>query len=129
VNFSYDATLNNSFDGDYDMLYGAFAALMMRRGKAWLFKEVDSPLLGWEVYARKDLFFQETGISLALDATKQAALQKKADDKPAAEKTSLQWALEAFVWNADYKRSLLKGFLDSNGGTPWRLIPYIWKRT
>jgi len=29
-----------------------------------MFKEVDSPLLGWEVYARKENFYKETGIAL-----------------------------------------------------------------
>ena len=43
----------NSFDGEYEMLYGSYAAIMMRESKAWMFKEVDSPLLGWEVYAAK----------------------------------------------------------------------------
>ena len=53
VRMIYDATLANSFDGEYEMLYGSDAALMMRESKAWMFKEVDSPLLGWEVYADK----------------------------------------------------------------------------
>ena len=50
----YDATLANSFDGEYEMFYGSDAAVMMRESKAWMFKEVDSPLLGWEVYAEQE---------------------------------------------------------------------------
>ena len=53
VRMIYDATLANSFDGEYELLFGSDAAVMMRDGKAWMFKEVDSPLLGWEVYAAK----------------------------------------------------------------------------
>jgi len=34
---------------------------MLHANKAWLFKEVDSPLLGWEVYARKEVFLQRYG--------------------------------------------------------------------
>ena len=49
VNFIYDATLANSFDSDYEMIYGTDAAVMMRGAKAWMFKESDAPLLGWEV--------------------------------------------------------------------------------
>ena len=45
----------------------------MRERRGWMFKEVDSPLLGWEVYARKETFFKEVGIVLAANATKLAA--------------------------------------------------------
>ncbi|MGH7971797.1 MAG: Gfo/Idh/MocA family protein, partial [Limisphaerales bacterium] len=51
VFMNYDATLANSFDSEYEILFGSDAAVMMRESKAWMFKEVDSPLLGWEVYA------------------------------------------------------------------------------
>src|SRR5581483_9470348 len=76
VNFSYDCTLANSFDADYDIIYGTDAAVMFREDKAWLFKEVDAPLLGWEVYARKDMFYKETGITLVMNASK--SVQKAA---------------------------------------------------
>lgn len=66
----YDATLANSFDGEYELLFGSDAAVMMRDGKAWMFKEVDSPLLGWEVYAAKSTFYKETGIALVAGASK-----------------------------------------------------------
>jgi predicted dehydrogenase len=66
----YDATLANSFDAEYEMLYGTDAAIMLRDGKAWLFKEVDSPLLGWEVYATKETFYKETGIVLKAGTSK-----------------------------------------------------------
>ena len=46
------------------MFYGSDAAVMIRESKAWMFKEVDSPLLGWEVYASKRPFYKETGIVL-----------------------------------------------------------------
>lgn len=68
--FNVEACLASSFDSDYEILYGSDAAVMMRGNKAWLFKEADSPLLGWEVYARKDVFFKETGIALVADASK-----------------------------------------------------------
>ena len=70
VRMIYDATLANSFDGEYEMLYGSWAAIMMRESKAWMFKEVDSPLLGWEVYAAKVQFYKDTGIALVADASK-----------------------------------------------------------
>ncbi len=70
IPFIYDATLCNSFDSAYEMLYGTNAAVMSRDGRTWMFKEVDSPLLGWEVYAAKDQFYKDTGIALLADASK-----------------------------------------------------------
>jgi len=70
VQMIYDATLANSFEGEYEVLYGSDAAVMMRESKAWMFKEVDSPLLGWEVYAPKTTFYKETGITLAAGQSK-----------------------------------------------------------
>jgi hypothetical protein len=97
VRLMYDATLANSFDGEYEMYYGSDAAVMMRDNKAWMFKEVDSPLLGWEVYARKDQFYKETGIALAAGGSKQTALGSKGDESPAL--PPLYTALEVFLGN------------------------------
>ncbi len=99
ANFLYDATLANSFDSDYEMLYGTDAAVMMRGGKAWMFKEVDSPLLGWEVYARKDAFFGETGIVLAAGATNQKSLGNKPVSADPFPEPPIYYALEAFTAN------------------------------
>jgi hypothetical protein len=43
---------------------------MMREKQGWMIKEADSPLLGWEVYARKEQIHNETGIAMVADATK-----------------------------------------------------------
>ena len=98
VNLIYDATLANSFDSEYEMYYGSDAAVMLREGKAWMFKEVDAPLLGWEVYANKDSFYKETGIALGANATKlnKGGAKPGESDTP----TPLFSALEAFVTNA-----------------------------
>jgi predicted dehydrogenase len=104
LRLSYDATLASSFDSDYELLSGSDATVMMRfdtTGKevAWMFKEVDAALLGWEVYARKDNFYKETGIVLAVGSSKQSALvNKTAGDAPAA-LPPLYYALEAFLNN------------------------------
>ncbi|MFM1768920.1 MAG: hypothetical protein RJA22_1449 [Verrucomicrobiota bacterium] len=95
----WDATLGNSFDGEYEMFYGSDAAVMLRANKAWMFKEVDSPLLGWEVYARKDVFYKETGIALVANATKLVAQgENPVEDAPFAN-TPLYFALENFLTN------------------------------
>lgn len=75
VRYVYDATLGSSFDGAYDVFLGSDCSMLIRDLRAWMFKETDSPLLGWEVYARKDnLAIGETmtgtGIALVADATK-----------------------------------------------------------
>ncbi|MEK7707362.1 MAG: Gfo/Idh/MocA family oxidoreductase, partial [Verrucomicrobiota bacterium] len=96
VRLIYDATLANSFDSDYEIYYGTDAAVMLRDSKAWMFKEVDSPLLGWEVYARKDSFGKETGIALVADASK-SAKEGAAGTEEAPPAVPLQFALEAFI--------------------------------
>jgi predicted dehydrogenase len=97
VSLIYDATLCNSFDASYEMLYGANAAVMSRDGKTWMFKEVDSPLLGWEVYAAKDQFYKDTGIALLADASKPRPTGGQAVD--ALTTTPLFGALQTFVRN------------------------------
>lgn len=109
VNFIYDATLANSFDSDYEMIYGTDAAVMMRGAKAWMFKESDAPLLGWEVYARKDNFQKETGIALVANATKLVAQGDQAEETSAVN-TSLQAALEAFLTNANEITNAIEDF-------------------
>jgi predicted dehydrogenase len=95
VYMSYDATLANSFDAEYEVLYGSDAAVMMRDNKAWMFKEADSPLLGWEVYARKETFYKETGIALVANASKSVAAAQ-VQESP-FKNTPLYYALLYFV--------------------------------
>ena len=99
VRLLYDATLTSSFDGAYEMFYGSDSTIMLRDSKGWMFKEVDAPLLGWEVYARKDTFYREKGIALVANATKLEAqgLDPAADD-PNVE-TPVYYGLEAFFDN------------------------------
>jgi predicted dehydrogenase len=100
VVMTYDATLANSFDGDYAMFYGTDAAVMLRENKAWLFKEVDSPLLGWEVYASKETFYKETGIVLKANASKSvpANAAGQTQESPFSN-TPLFYALQIFLKN------------------------------
>lgn len=99
VHLTYDATLTSSFDGAYDLFYGRDSTIMFRDNKAWMFKEVDAPMLGWEVYARKDNFYKETGIALVADATKLDAQNiDPTEDDPNME-TPLFYALREFFDN------------------------------
>ena len=116
VRSMYDATLCNSFDKDYEMYYGTQSAVMVRDAKAWLFYEPDAQLGGWEVYARKDSFYTETGIALMANATKQSAIGTSATAGNAnAPYTPLHYALEAFTNNAGQFRAAVKDFIDNFG--------------
>jgi predicted dehydrogenase len=105
----YDATLANSFDGDYEVFLGSDAAIMLRASKAWLFKEVDSPLLGWEVYARKDVFYKETGIALVANASKSSGTNEGAEDAPFTN-TPLSFSVEAFLTNVNEVAGAVEDF-------------------
>lgn len=98
ANLAFDATLANSFDGSYELLMGPAFAMLIRDQRGWMFKETDSPLLGWEVYARKDKFGDETGIALVADATKLIS-QGKEPGKVGADvsKSALYQSLSAFL--------------------------------
>ena len=99
VNLIYDASLVSSFDAAYEIYYGSNSTIMLRDSKAWMFKEVDAPLLGWEVYARKDRFYKEEGIALVANATKlDAQAADPADDDPNVE-SPLWYALKEFMDN------------------------------
>jgi len=115
INMVYDATLANSFDGDYEVLFGSDAAVLMRESKAWLFKEVDSPLLGWEVYATKETFYKETGIVLRAGASK--SVQQNEQQTPEAVITSspLFFALTNFLRNAADVSAAAEDYVASYG--------------
>lgn len=115
VQFVYHATLANSFDADYEIYYGSDAAVMMRENKAWMFKEVDSPLLGWEVYAKKEQFYRETGIALVAGASKQEKLLEKQGDAVALENTPIYQSLRNFLSNVFDQDAAIQGFVDSYG--------------
>ncbi len=100
VRLFYDATIASSFDAAYEIYHGSASTIMLRDGnKAWMFKEVDAPILGWEVYARKDRFFKEEGIALVANATQlDAQGADPAADDPNA-KSPLWYALKEFMDN------------------------------
>ena len=98
----YDATLVSGFDAKYDLLFGSDSTIILRDEKAWMFKEVDAPMLGWEVYARKDRFYKETGIALLANATKLEALSQSPTDEDPNKKDPIWHAVKAFADNLNY---------------------------
>ena len=126
VNHIFHASMANSFDADYELYYGSNSAIMVRDDKAWMFKEADSPLLGWEVYARKDKFYEEEGVALVMNATKLKA--QGADGADAAQvfkETPLYYALQAFVSNSYAHQSAVEDFTALFGDDAEALNDYL----
>jgi len=115
VRLMYDCTIANSFDADYELYYGTDAAVMLRENRAWMFKEVDSALGGWEVYARKEKFFNETGIVLMLGSSKQSSFVETAAAPQSLLTASLQSALENFLRNSADLTAAEEDFVETIG--------------
>lgn len=123
LNSTFDCTLANSFDGEYDMLYGTGAAIMFRPenmgqpytpAKAWLFEEANSQLFGWEIYATKEQFYKETGITLSAGASHSVQAKGPANESPYQEST-LHYALKAFLHNSLITSRAVNNFIASYG--------------
>lgn len=109
---TYTATLASSFQGETERIQGADASILMRGSRAWLFKEVDAPLYGWEVYARKESILEDTGIVLRADASKQI-VAVGGDGVQAPETTALQHALENFLGNCGELNEIVEDYIEA----------------
>ncbi|MEM7205742.1 MAG: Gfo/Idh/MocA family oxidoreductase [Planctomycetota bacterium] len=69
---SWQASLCNSFEGRYEVFHGSMATIKLAWTSGWMFKEADAPTQGWEVYANREAFHNDEGITLIADATKLA---------------------------------------------------------
>jgi predicted dehydrogenase len=127
VNMIYDASLANSFDAEYEILFGSDAAVMMRENKAWLFKEVDSPLLGWEVYATKETFYKETGIVLKAGASKSVQQQPAPGQEDPYTNTPLSFSLTNFLRNSVDVTAATEDYTSSYGDDKAGLIEALAK--
>jgi predicted dehydrogenase len=72
LRMSYSASLCNSYLGKYELFRGSNAAIRLAWTHGWMFKEADAPTQGWEVYANRQQFHNDEGITLIADATKLA---------------------------------------------------------
>lgn len=95
----FSSTLASSFSDAYTLFQGSNSSLVMREKRGWMVKEADSPLLGWEVYARKETIHNETGICMVADATKLIEAGKEPGKDGPLEPTqgALSRALENFA--------------------------------
>jgi predicted dehydrogenase len=117
INYIFDATLCSSFDDLYEIYYGTDSTIMVRDSKAWQFKEAGSPLGGWEVYARKDTFYKESGIMLIANGSHQSALVGDAASTKPYDNTPLWYALDSFTKNVGRVGGAVKDFIDTYGDT------------
>lgn len=112
---NYEATLGNSFESEMGTFYGTDCAIMIRERRAWMFKEADAPLLGWEVYAKKDAFYKDSGIVLGAGNTNQKAQMKATEGDAVDETTALQYALDHFLINSYSLQSGVEDFIATYG--------------
>lgn len=92
---AYLASLGNSFEGRHEILHGEDAAVKLAWTHGWMFKEADAKTEGWEVYANRQQFHNDEGITLIADATKLAA-QGKLKDGVGLPNPSLYYAINDF---------------------------------
>lgn len=76
VRTMYEATLGNSLGGTHEEIFGIMGSVRLSWTHAWMFKEADSATQGWEVYANRQSFHNDEGITLIAEATKLAAQGK-----------------------------------------------------
>lgn len=95
----YGATLANSYEGTYEVLYGSNAAIKLGWSHGWMFKEADAPTQGWEVYANRQQFHKDEGITLIADATKLAS-QGKLKEGVGLPNPALYYTLADFIASA-----------------------------
>ncbi|GJM19163.1 MAG: oxidoreductase [Phycisphaeraceae bacterium] len=96
VVLEYSATLANSYGSKYEVFHGTNAAIKLSWTHGWMFKEADAPTQGWEVYANRQQFHNEEGITLIAGAT-QLAEQGKLKEGVGLPNSSLWYALDDWV--------------------------------
>ncbi|MCC6670766.1 MAG: Gfo/Idh/MocA family oxidoreductase [Planctomycetes bacterium] len=96
VELGWSATLGSSYEGRYELLQGSMGAIRLAWTAGWLFKEADAPTQGWEVYANRESFHDDEGITLIADATK-LAKQGKLREGVSLPHPPLYYALVEFV--------------------------------
>jgi hypothetical protein len=96
------------------VMHGTNSAVMLRGAQAWMYKEADAPLIGWEVYARKMPHYGTPGVVLAAGATT-LSKGKKLYVESAFTQSPLFYSLEAFAYNCHQVQSAVKDFTDTFG--------------
>lgn len=120
----FESTIANSFEGELAIFLGSDGAIMLRERKAWLFKEADAPVLGWEVYSKREEFYRESGLTMGAGGTKQTT---HTEDRfaPADPKSPLQYSLDAFLINSHNLEAGVKDFTEIYGDDESQLLEYL----
>ncbi|MBC8328584.1 MAG: Gfo/Idh/MocA family oxidoreductase [Planctomycetes bacterium] len=92
----FEASLANSFEGEHLVLRGTHGTIKLASTHAWLFKESDAVTQGWEVYAHREQFFKDEGITLISNAT-QLADQGKLKEGMGLPNPPVYYTLHDFV--------------------------------
>jgi predicted dehydrogenase len=100
VTLQYQTSLANSYEDVFEQFHGTMGTIKLTWSHGWLFKEADAPTQGWEVYANRQQFHNEEGITLIADATKLAA-QGKLKEGVGLPNDPLYYALESFLRSVD----------------------------
>lgn len=96
VRIQWLGSLATSFEGRNEIFFGENSTVKLAWSHGWLFKEADAPTQGWEVYANRQQFHNDEGITLIADATKLAS-QGKLKEGVGLPNPSLYYALEDFL--------------------------------
>ena len=110
-----EITLSNSFDGEYEVMHGTNSAVMLRGSQAWMYKEADAPLIGWEVYARKEAHYGKPGVVLAAGATTLGKGGKKLYQESTFTQTPIFYSLEAFAYNSHQVKTTVADLIEAFG--------------
>jgi predicted dehydrogenase len=136
----YEATLGNSYEGRRELFAGTNSAIQLAWSHGWMFKEADAATQGWEVYANRQRFHNDEGITLIAGATKLAE-QGKLQQGVGLPHDSLHYALVDFLASIaegkppvtsveDGLRATVVGILADRavrGGTTVAVDPELWK--
>tara|TARA_R110002072_G_scaffold2288_10_gene18961 strand:- start:24446 stop:25681 length:1236 start_codon:yes stop_codon:yes gene_type:complete len=95
----WDATLGNSYEGTSELICGTMGSIRLAWTAGWMFKEADAATQGWEVYANRQAFHNDEGITLIADATKLAS-QGKLKEGIGLPNPPTYYAVEAFLKSA-----------------------------
>jgi predicted dehydrogenase len=109
VAMRYQATLANSHGGQSEVANGVNGSVRLAWTHAWLFKEVDAPEQGWEVYAARTRAFGQEGIVLIANAT-QLAEQGQLQEGAGLPHPPLYYALMDFLKSCTEAAPVACGF-------------------
>ncbi len=103
LRLGYEATVASSYGGRFEEFVGTMGAIKLIGDFGWLFKEADAPTQGWEVYAVRQSFHKEQGITLIADATK-LAKQGKLKEGVGLPHPPIHYGVSAFLTSVTTKK-------------------------